>query len=197
MYACMYVYIYIYIYVHRHDILRRPQLFKVKSDLEEPLQKLLEGLEQAADTVNVGDRRLMVPKCWRKWGPTKKWVPYVRYSITFQVNQVAFQQISVTHVLVNENPSQTWTAKNPDGPSTTRLVPGLGAGECSRWFTRVTSKSRSSAKPVDPLLDQTSTDHFFVLNIFKHPVLFQDDIATLTACSFFGQRVSRVHFSRT
>ena len=35
---------------------------------------------------------------------------------------------------------------------------------------------------------------FFVLNIFKHPVLFQDDIATLTACSFFGQRVSRVFF---
>ena len=63
MYIYVYIYMYIYTYVHRHDILRRPQLFKVKSDLEEPLQKLLEGLEQVADTVNVGDRRLMVPKC--------------------------------------------------------------------------------------------------------------------------------------
>jgi hypothetical protein len=67
MHVCMYI----YIYVHRHDILRRPQLFKVKSDLEEPLQKLLEGLEQAADTVNVGDRRLMVPKCWENGDPPK------------------------------------------------------------------------------------------------------------------------------
>ena len=57
--------------MHGHDILRRPQLFKVKSDLEEPLQKLLEGLEQVADTVNVGDRRLMVPKCWENGDPPK------------------------------------------------------------------------------------------------------------------------------
>ena len=133
----------------------------------------------------------------RKWGPTKRWLPYVRYSLTFQVNQVPFNKYQ-SHMF--------WSTKIrlKLGPRKTPMDPALRDLYQALVLENAQGDLRVLLPNHDPGLSQWTrfwTRHqqtvFFVLNIFKHPVLFQDDIATLTACSFFGQRVSRVFFSRT